>query len=200
MSDLMLDVGLANELKMSFRRNDWTEEQIKKAAEGDFLAQVRRVLLGHAEIVTPDHVIDCDATPSIPDGLSILPDDEQLPNRVQGAFKWDKESQENALHLDKRQKGGEWIQGNKLRNKLRKALSNQPVLTANLLDYLLDKPHLIPEEWKGKAVFFWGTIYRDPDGDLFVRFLFWRGDRWNSSFDWLGSDWNDDRPAAVDAR
>ena len=29
MSDLMLDVGLANELKMAFRRGDWTNEEIK---------------------------------------------------------------------------------------------------------------------------------------------------------------------------
>lgn len=50
MSDLMLDVGLANELKMAFRRHDYTGEEIKRLAKGDFLGQVRNVLLGLMEI------------------------------------------------------------------------------------------------------------------------------------------------------
>ena len=51
MSDLMLDVGLANELKMAFRRGDWTNEEIKRLCEGDILKQVRGVVRGLAEVV-----------------------------------------------------------------------------------------------------------------------------------------------------
>lgn len=197
MSEFTFDVALANRLKIAMARNGIHDAaDINWLTEGDNIARVRRVRLGHAEIVTPDHVIDCDATSSIPNGWSILPDDEQLPNRVRGAFKWDKESQENALHLDKGQKDGKWIKG----NELRKALAKQPVLTANVLDYLLKNPHLIPEEWKGKAVFFWGTIYRRRDDRLFVRYLVWCGVRWNSNFRWLDGDWDGYDPAAVDAR
>jgi hypothetical protein len=50
MSDLMLDVDQAGELKAAFRRGDWTNALIKKACEGDRLAQFRDVLLGRAEI------------------------------------------------------------------------------------------------------------------------------------------------------
>ncbi len=51
MSDLMLDVDQAGELKAAFRRGDWTNAEIKRACEGNFLAQVRKVLLGQAQIV-----------------------------------------------------------------------------------------------------------------------------------------------------
>lgn len=148
-----------------------------------------------SKLLHPDHIIDCDAIPSIPDGWSILPDDEQLPNRVRGAFIWNKESQKDALHLDKGQKNGKWIEG----NKLRKALAKQSVLNANVLDYLLANPHLIPEEWKGKAIFFWGTIYRGRDGRLCVRCLVWGGDGWGWGAHWLDGGWGDGAPAAVSA-
>ena len=40
---------------------------------------------------------------------------------------------------------------------------------------------------------------RNRDGNLYVRYLIWNGDRWNSNFNWLDNDWNDNNPAAVDA-
>lgn len=52
MSDLMLDVDQASELKAAFRRGDWTNREIKQLSEGDFLANVRQVLLRKATIVT----------------------------------------------------------------------------------------------------------------------------------------------------
>jgi hypothetical protein len=39
-------------------------------------------------------------------------------------------------------------------NSLREELIARPVFNANLLDYLLKNPHLIPAEWKGKDAFF----------------------------------------------
>jgi len=39
-------------------------------------------------------------------------------------------------------------------------------MNANVLDYLLAHPELIPEDWKNKYVFFWGTIYRYSSGGL----------------------------------
>lgn len=194
MSDLMLDVGQANELKLAFRRANFNNDDIKRLCEGGVLADVRNVLLGHAEIVTPEHVIDCDADPYVPDGWSVLPDEEQLPNRIRGSFKWNAAGV--ALHLDKGQKKGDkGIEG----NKLRKVLARKPVLNANVLDYLFTHFYLIPEEWKGKAVFFWGTIYRDPDGFLYVRGLYWGGSRWYSNTYWLGFDCFDCHLAAVSA-
>lgn len=38
---------------------------------------------------------------------------------------------------------------------------------------------------------------RDPDGNLYVRYLYWNDDGWNWNDDWLDDDWNSDNPAAV---
>jgi len=189
MSDLMLDVGQANELKLAFRRANFSNDDIKRLCEGNVLAEVRSVLRGHASITVIEHVIDCDANPFVPDDWSVE------EHRKGDQFKWNKEAQRDALYLSKGQQGGKYIEG----NKLCKELEGKPVLNANVLDYLLANPHLIPEEWKGKAIFFWGTIYRDRDGDLCVRCLLWSGDRWDWGFDWLGYDWDDNDPAAVPA-
>jgi hypothetical protein len=145
------------------------------------------VALELADFTPVEVTINCDANPHIPDGWSVE------EHQKGGAFHWN--AANVALHLDKGQRNGKWIEG----YKLRKELADKPVLNANVLDYLLAHLHLIPEEWKGKAVFFWGTIYRDRDGSLCVRYLFWDGDRWSSCFDWLDSDWSDNDPAAVSA-
>ena len=79
----------------------------------------------------------------------------------------------------------------------RARLEGKPVLNANVLDYLLKNLHLIPEDWKGKAIFFWGTIYRYSDGDLCVRYLCWDGSGWGWNYRWLGNRWSSDDPAAL---
>lgn len=186
MSELLLDVALANKLKRAMERNNIPDvADVDWLASGDNIAKVRRVRLGHAEIVTPVHVIDCDADPFVPDGWSVE------EHQKSGTFKWN--AANVALHLDKGQKNGKYIEG----NKLRKELAGKPVLNANVLDYLLAHPHLIPEEWKDKAVFFWGTIYRYRGGLLYVRYLGWDGDGWRWFAIWLDYGWHDIRPAAV---
>src|SRR3989344_5615303 len=52
MSNLMLDVDQAGELKAAFRRGGWSNGQIKMLCEGDILARVRMVLEGTAEIIS----------------------------------------------------------------------------------------------------------------------------------------------------
>jgi hypothetical protein len=42
-------------------------------------------------------------------------------------------------------------------------------------------------------------VYRDLDGFLYVRSLYWRDRSWLWSYDWLVSHWRDDRPAALRA-
>ncbi len=169
-------------------------------------------------IIKREHVIiDCDLKPFIPSGWAILPDTEQLPNRICGQFNWDPKT--ILLHLDRDQKPG-WksINGIKLHRRLAKARVS--VLTANVLDYLLkvENQHRIPEEWKQKEVrvFFWGTIY-SVNGGLCVRCLcrdtdksvadddnircHHRGRGWMSSAHWLGDEgisylWTDNSFAA----
>ncbi len=198
MSDLTLDVGLAAKLKVAFARNGWTEQLIDAACEGDKLGQFKQVLLGHAAINVVEHVIDCDADPFNPwekDGWTVE------EHQKGGSFKWD--AAQVAFHLSSGQKGDKYIEGNKLRKELTE--KSTPVLNANVLDYLLANPHLIPEEWKkdGKGntryIFFWGTIYRHRGGNLCVRCLYWIDGRWHWSNDWLGRDWYGRSPAAVRA-
>ena len=97
------------------------------------------------------------------------------------------------LHLSKRQQNGKVIEGYELRKELTKAT----ILNACVLDYLLKHPELIPDSWKGKFIFFWGTIYRHSDGNLFVRYLLWSGDGGYWIYFWLDDDWYDFNPAAV---
>jgi hypothetical protein len=142
------------------------------------------VVRGTSQIVAIEHVIDCDADPFVPEGWAVE------SHKKGGLFKWD--ATKVKLYLSKNQKGDKYVQGHKLREEL----ENQPVLNANVLDYLLARPELIPEEWKGKYVFFWGTVYRYSDGYLSVRCLCWGGGRWSWLHDWLGSSFYCDRPAA----
>lgn len=187
----MLDVDQAGELKAAFRRGNWTNAEIKKACEGDFLARARQALLGYSEIKQISHVIDGDADPFVFDGWKVE------EHKKTGQFVWDPAKVE--LCLSKNQKGGKVIEG----NKLRKELENNPMWNANLLDYLLKNPHLIPEEWKQdekgntRYIFFWGTIYRGSVDRLCVRCLCWVDRRWDWDCHWLDNYyWNDHDLAA----
>jgi hypothetical protein len=185
-NDLMLDIGQANELKLAFRRADYNNDDIKRLCEGNVLADVRRVLLGHASIAVVSHVIDCDKDPYLPEGWKVE------EHQKGGQLIWD--ASKVNLYLSEGQKNGKVLEG----NKLRKEMAKKVPFNACVLDYLLANPHLIPEEWKGKYVFFWGTVYL-RGGDLCVRYLCWRGVGWFWSRYWLGGDWDGYGPAALGA-
>ncbi len=147
------------------------------------------ILSGRATVTYKEHIIDLDADPRIPyDGWKVE------EHKKGGQFAWD--PTKVALFLSKKQQESGSIEG----NKLRKELADQPVYNANLLDYLLDNPHLIPDEWKGKTVFFWGTIYRISGGGLCVRCLIWFGGHWKQDDNWLGSHFGSGYPSAVAAK
>jgi hypothetical protein len=143
-----------------------------------------RVINGQAEINMIEHLIDCDSTPFIPNGWSVE------EHKKGGFLKFD--PAKISLYLSKKQKKGS-IGG----HDLRKNLADKPVMNANILDYLLAHPELIPEEWKGKYIFFWGTIYRRSDGRLYVRCLDWDGSEWVWHFYWLDGVFFSADPAAL---
>jgi hypothetical protein len=138
------------------------------------------------------YIIDCDAAPFVPSGWKGV---EQ--HQTGGSFAWDPKAVE--FYRSKFQQHGKHIRGEKLRDELR----DKPVLNANVLDYLLAHPHLIPEEWKHdeqgrtRYIFFWGTIYRGSAGSACVRYLSWDGGRWLWYYFWLGIGWSDYDPAAL---
>lgn len=135
--------------------------------------------------VTTKHIIDSDVQPVIPNGWSI---EEHCKG---GKLEWNPEKISH--YLSDSQKTGT-IVGNELRKEL--ADKSVSILNACVLDYLLENPHLIPEEWKAKDLFFWGTVYRNAFGRLCVRCLCWNGTQWDSGRRCLGDDWNSTTSAA----
>jgi len=113
-----------------------------------------------------------------------------------GQFAWDPRN--IRLHLTECQKDGKRIKGHEVRCELK----DQPIMNANLLDFLHTTPRLIPKEWeegRGQCVFFWGTIYRDGDRNLYVRYLYRSDGHWHWSDRGLDGDWYSDYLTAVSA-
>ena len=176
-TELMLDVGQANELKLAFRRHGWTNGEIKKLCEDDILAHLLPFVreYGKATVAMIPHVIDCDVDPFIPISLKGV-----AWHNKGGQFAFD--SAETQFYYSPLQWRGKEIKGTDLKIEL----ANQPVLNANVLDYLLAHPILIPNYWRGSYVFFWGTGYHDSNNHLYVRYLYKLGGKWLSSDFWLG--------------
>ena len=178
-------IGAMNQLSDALEKAGYTPDDITKLKQFADLSQFKAVLYGQAQIMLTKHLIDTDADPFLPDGWKVE------KHQKAGQLEWNPARVK--LYLSKHQKGGKYIGG----HDLRKELENQPVMNANVLDYLLAHPDLIPESWKGKVVFFWGTIYRGADDDLYVRFLGWLGSRWDWNYRWLDVGWDDSNPAAL---
>ena len=153
---------------------------------------VARLLAGNSEVVVKNHIIDLNKQPYVPDGWTVAEHQGHGSQLI-----WD--ASRVQLYLSSNQRGGEIIEGNKLYEELEK----RQVLNANVLDYLLANPQLIPEEWKmdgnrnTRYIFFWGTIYCNSDGSRYVRHLCWFGGSWDWSHSWLGSGWSSSHSAAL---
>lgn len=117
-----------------------------------------------------------------------------------GDIDWDKDKYSDALFLHPHQKQGS-IRGTDLFEYIKE--KHMPVLNGAVWEYLKDNPEQIPEEWKRKDdgnelyIFFWGTIDRSPQGNLYVRYLTWTGGNWTASNYLLSGNWHEDFPAAV---
>lgn len=184
--------GIVHEIELAMDRvGGWNNALAKELCKGNTFGLVRDVLLGLAEIKPIEHLVDSDADPFIPKGWSVE------SHQKGGKFIFDPSKID--FYLSKKQKKGSYIKG----NDLRKELEGKKVLNANILDYLLAHPRLIPDEWKKdengymRYIFFWGTIYRDSDGGLFVRYVYFFGGAWLWSYGWLDVDWYYSDPAAV---
>lgn len=180
-------MGQMNQLGDAFEREGWMPDDVTKLGQSPRLSEIRKFLNGYGEITVVKHVIDCDADPHVPSDWDLK---EGGCHKKGGQIEWDPKKIQ--LYLSEQQKNGR-IDG----NNLRKELENHPVLNANVLDYLLKHPELIPEEWKGKYVFFWGTIYRYLDGRLCVRYLFWDEGKWVRNCYWLDNDFYLNCPAVL---
>jgi hypothetical protein len=190
-----VSVGLAHELTITTTKAGWEPKDFATLAHSENKArEILAYLRGLSEIKQVTHVIDCDADPFLPsDGWRVQ------EHRKDGVIVWD--PSKASLYLSKHQKGDKYIEG----NDLRKELADKPTMNANVLDYLLKNPHLIPEDWKKddrgntRCIFFWGTVYRHPDGNRCVRYLYWYDGAWRWRCDWLGVDFLGHYPAVLRA-
>ncbi len=141
---------------------------------------------------TGQHVVDFDKSPEVPEGWTILPDSEQLPNRVRGMVTVTTNTVR--FHWDDCQNDG-CIKGKDLRKKLER----QWVYGDQLLNFYLANSQFIPEEWKNQRIYFWGVIYRSGCGGFYVRHLWWdaRGQKWSWNYGWFEDYWRNNQPAAV---
>ena len=117
------------------------------------------------------HIVDCDALPRPLDGWKI---DE---HRQHG--KKECTSRHLMLWRSSDQEDGKEVSGFILYDELTgKAAANW-----NVLSHFLEHPRLIPEDWKGRRIYFWGTVFRDTKGNHRVCCLCWdtRGWDWRSS-------------------
>lgn len=207
--------GQTHELEMAMGRvGGWNSALVKKLSTGDNLLYVREFLLGQMQIkpTTEDAqrfitinettiAVYLGATPKLPfDGAEVVEHIGEgwviVEKRADGLYI---NSRKVTLHLSKRQKGGKWLKGYELCEEL----TGKPVLNANILDALYENIHLIPEEWKRdengniRFIFFWGTIYRASDGNLYVRYLYFSDGAWGRYYRWLGLGWGGLGPAAL---
>ena len=192
-SEFGKDLGLMHELAVTGRKLGFTAEDWGKLAhDNQLLTEVRALARKQARI---HYVIDCDATPFIPEGFSIHPKD-QIRSVVHGQFEFD--SSKVILHLDG-QKNDQSIIG----HELKKRLEGHTVLPANVLDFLLANSHLIPESWKVteqnwlRYIDFWGTNYRDSEGRRHIRSMDWGPGRWVSRGKYIGDGFDKLRSAAL---
>jgi hypothetical protein len=157
--------GLGTKMVNAAAKAGFMPQEYNRLAEDlRLMKDVLSVLRGQSEIVPTVHIIDLDADPTLPfKGTRV-----EMHSKL-GQFKWDPAKVQLFTPMNGLSVGPE---------ELRKYLATQPVFNANMLDYLLQHPALIPESWKKSEetgqpirVYFWGTIYRGSDGLLFVRYL-----------------------------
>lgn len=176
-------IGAMNQMADALEKAGFSAEDVTKLKQFNNLKGIRDIINGKAAITYLEHLIDLGAEPFRPKGWSV--------EKHQGAGNWLLDLSA-PLYISETQKE-ESIRG----NELMKELKGQKVLNANVLDYLLAHPDLIPEEWKDTSVCFWGTIYRYSDGCACVRYLGWNGSGWDWSGLWLNRDFDSTTPAIV---
>jgi hypothetical protein len=140
-----------------------------------------------------EYLVNLDADPFVPKGWKVAVDnDGKLRHIRSGKFKFD--HKKIGLHLSQKHVGSIGVVPG---YEFLKELGDQPVCNANLLDFCLERPHLIPENLRGKVVFFLGTVYCDSYGNEICRCLGGGSHCWYWSFGWLKHGWEGKHPVAV---
>lgn len=157
-------IGCVHKFLLAAEKVGFTSEHLNRLAEDKtgLLANFRSVIEGTAEIRFLPNVIDLGREPYAVGDLVVF------CHRRGGKYVWDPEKAlPQGLHLPVEQ-GAEAVA----------RLVAMRALNANVLDYLLAHPLLIPQEWeKGGCTYYFGTTYRQR-GTLVFRGLFFRNGVW----------------------
>lgn len=160
------------------------------------------ILLQRA-LLTPESaipvIVNCDVLATIPSDLSLSLKGPGAEHRKMGMVEI--ENRHDVLYANGRavvchlsmNQSHAMIDGTKLRQEL----NCRTLLNGCILDALLKKPAIIPEDWKQYETFFWGDVYCDRNGVLWVRGLYRTNDGWwNSCRQRVDEEWPPHRRAA----
>ncbi|MDO8516116.1 MAG: hypothetical protein Q7S28_02600 [bacterium] len=194
--------GEIQDVEFALARNGYTHALVKKLIKGDTLSFVREVLEGRAEICRIDRLTGKQSTVGSETEKNLLTVDYSVKPSLVNLRLESHVSRTDTVIIDPAKidlavmlSSGEGSISGKENQKRLKA-SGKTLLDVRVMEELLKHPELIPDSWKGKYVFFWGTIFRDADGRLSVPCLCWGGDGWYWDDRWLSYVWNSDSPAA----
>jgi hypothetical protein len=172
-----------------FWRGPFTDLMIKLTGENgpEYQAELNKFLRKQPCWEGVTHVIDCSAEPFIPDEQTLI------EHNGGEAFVWDPARIElfhpTCKPVKREEKHPELGQ-------VEEELRGKPVCNANVMDYLLRYPRLVPDEWKGYRVFFFGTKYRFGQWRN-VRYLSWHGVNWEWGMICQINTWYENEVAAV---
>ena len=170
-NELVLKLEQSIMIQAALRKAGYPPELAHKLGNAKTMAKILPFLKGEAEIRLIHHIIDCDKEPELFRDWSIL------SHKKHGKFSFSIEK--ITLYLPKGQRTNNCAQARKIYEEV----YNLPVLNVNVLYCLLNHKYLIPEEWKGMDIFFWGTIFRaNKTGEDFVFYLFWNGEKWEIDY------------------
>lgn len=164
MSDIGLDVGQANELKMAFRRHDWSNENIKRLCESSLLTEVLRVMRGDSEIVSVDRVVNLNVIRKTDPSDPVV-----IKHLEQGVKKW---REIRFTYIDPYdlqyttcgEFSEEYEQARGINPETIQPwyLNGQTPANICLRDFLIENPHLMPKKEFRSPILFWGTIFKSP--------------------------------------
>ncbi len=171
-------------LGQALQQAGFTRVEISDLIEDPLLLKQLLSVLHHlSEIVPKEYVIDCDAEPRVPNNLTLV------EHRSLGQLVWN--PTQVKLMQSAKQQADQFVTG----FKLAELMSRRLALNANVLDFLLDHPYLIPRVWQGKRIYFWGTVYNEQNGQC-VRCLVYINDEWTDDYFWIHSHFNSQAFAA----
>lgn len=187
-------VGQMNQLADALEAVGYTPDDITKMrSDTERLKQFKDVLKGQSEITKVKHIIDLDADPYLSDGDNDETGWEVEIHTQGGQFEWDLSRIKLFTSLGSVPGKSKYVNSYNLYKKVKE----KPVFNLNMLDYLLECQKLIPDAWKGKAIFFWGTILRGKGDIHAVYYMTWTGERWEPTKLRLGDIFDEYNHVAV---